>query len=366
MLLILGLILFVMLVVVHEWGHFIAARRSKVDVEEFGLGFPPKAKTLTKKNGTEYTLNWVPLGGFVRLKGEYSAATTPHSFGSAPLRNKVKIILAGVGMNFLVAFILFTILAITGVPKANLENLPFYNKKQFTVSRDEKVINNKVYVYVGEGTPAEKAGLKNGDELISINGEQITSSTELPKLTEKNAGKKAEIVYIREGQKQVVVAELNKERVENQGYLGVEPQDSETLKYTWSAPVVGAGLMYQYTDVSLRGIGYALGGLFQGDTQPAQDTVGGPVAVVKVLEASAQSGFGQILFVIALISLSLGIMNALPIPALDGGRLFVLLLFRAMKKPLTKEREERIHTTGFVALMILFVLITVVDVKRFF
>ena len=117
LLLIFGLIMFIGLVVVHEWGHFIAARRSGVVVEEFGLGFPPRAKIVSKKRGTIYSLNWLPLGGFVRLKGEHDSDTTPGSFGAATTADKIKIMLAGVGMNLLVAYILFTVLALMGMPR---------------------------------------------------------------------------------------------------------------------------------------------------------------------------------------------------------------------------------------------------------
>ncbi|MCA9348087.1 site-2 protease family protein, partial [Candidatus Saccharibacteria bacterium] len=129
---ILGLILFVCLVLVHEWGHFIMARRNGVDVEEFGLGFPPKAKTLTTKNGTEYTLNWLPLGGFVKLKGEHDIDTEPGTFGAATTNAKVQIMLAGVVMNLISAFVLFTVVAWIGMPKI-LDN-------QTTISGDTTVI----------------------------------------------------------------------------------------------------------------------------------------------------------------------------------------------------------------------------------
>jgi regulator of sigma E protease len=152
-LLVLGLVLFVGLVVVHEWGHFIMARRGGVEVEEFGIGFPPKAKTLARKNGTEYTLNWLPLGGFVRLKGEHDAAKTKGSYGAAPLWTKVKIMAAGVVMNLLTAYVLLILLALIGVPKL-VDN-------QFTVKSNETVTRQDVFIdYLEPGSPAEKAGLQ--------------------------------------------------------------------------------------------------------------------------------------------------------------------------------------------------------------
>lgn len=127
-----GLLLFVGLVVIHEWGHFIMARRGGVEVEEFGIGFPPKAKTIARKNGTEYTLNWLPLGGFVRLKGEHDSAKSKGSFGAAPLSTKIKIMLAGVVMNLFTAYAMLLLLALIGIPKL-VDN-------QFTVASNETAI----------------------------------------------------------------------------------------------------------------------------------------------------------------------------------------------------------------------------------
>src|SRR5690606_1099607 len=129
---ILGLLFFIGLVLVHEWGHFIMARRNGVEVEEFGLGFPPRAKVLKKHKGTIYSLNWLPLGGFVKLQGEHDIDTEPGTFGAASTPAKIKIMMAGVVMNFITAFILFTLVALIGMPKL-VDN-------QTTVWSDTKII----------------------------------------------------------------------------------------------------------------------------------------------------------------------------------------------------------------------------------
>lgn len=371
-LLVLGLILFVGLVVVHEWGHFIMARRGGVEVEEFGVGFPPKAKTLAKKNGTEYTLNWLPLGGFVRLKGEHDAAKTKGSYGAAPLLTKVKIMVAGVVMNLLTAYVLLVLLALIGVPKL-VDN-------QFTVSRDETVTRQDVFVgYIEPGSPAEKAGLQRRDIIASIgpvNGPQHTIKTDesLPQYTKQYAGQTVEVQYRRDDVLQKTDVQLrtaqeveaSKKTDSPKGYFGISPGEFQVNRYTWSAPIVAGGLIVQFTELTFKGLGSALAGLFQGDTAKATEQVTGPVGIFVVLQQGSDLGVQFILFVIAIISLSLAIMNVLPIPALDGGRLFVTLIYRALKKPLTERAEDRIHGTGFAALMVLFVLITIVDVKRFF
>lgn len=372
LLLVLGLLLFVGLVVVHEWGHFITARRGGVEVEEFGIGFPPKAKTLARKNGTEYTLNWLPLGGFVRLKGEHDADTNPGSYGAAPLWTKVKIMTAGVIMNLLVAYIMLILLALIGVPKL-VDN-------QFTVRSNETVIRQDLFVgYIEPGSPAEKAGLQSHDVLASIgsvDGVQHTTKKidQFPDITKQFAGQTVELQYRRDGELQRTNVQLRStEEVEAskktdnpKGYLGVAPGQYEVSRYTWSAPIVAGGLIKQFTELTFKGLGTALGSLFQGDTKKASEQVSGPVGVYVILQQGSDLGIQFILMIIAVISLSLAIMNVLPIPALDGGRLFVTLAFRAVKKPLTKRTEDAIHGSGFALLMLLFVLITIVDVKRFF
>lgn len=370
-LLILGLVLFVGLVVLHEFGHFMAARKGGVDVEEFGIGFPPRAKVLTKKAGTIYTLNWLPLGGFVKLKGENDASTEKGSFGAAKLGVKVKIMLAGVVVNLLTAYVLLTLAALVGLPKV----LP----NQFSVASDTKTIRQETYIgYVEPGSPAAESGLEVRDRLISItsNGQtaRINSADEMPKLTEEFAGKTIQLTVERKGeQKHAFVTLRDKSEVMDsrktdtpKGYLGVSPTEFSLQRSTWSAPVVAAGLIKQFTQETFKGIGSALGGLFRGDATKASEQVSGPVGVFVLLKDGSLLGFEFVLFIIAVISLTLAIMNALPIPALDGGRLFVTLLFRIFKKPLSSQIEDAIHGVGFVVLMILFMLITVVDVRRFF
>ncbi len=369
-LLILSLFLFIGLVVVHEWGHFIAARRAGVEVEEFGIGFPPKIwlrKIQSKKSKFIFSINLLPLGGFVRLKGENAEDRRPGSFGSAPLSSKVKIMLAGVAMNAIVAFLIFTVLAAAGMPKVIDD--------QFTVENDTKVIqqvqnSDTVLVNnVGENSPASKAGIKADDRLLAIGGEEITNVEQVADLTQKNAGRTISILLERDGQQVVVEATLNKENT-GQGYLGLASQSGasgiEVTRSTWSSPIVALGLMKQISILTFQGLGTAISNLAKGNTEKASEQVAGPVGIFYILNEGAKIGLNFILFIIAIISLTLALLNVLPIPALDGGRLFVTLLFAGLNKPLTKRREEAIHGTGFAVLMLLIVLITIVDINRFF
>lgn len=381
MLVFIGFVCILLLVIAHEAGHFLAARRNGIEVEEFGIGFPPKAKSLGVKNGTEYTLNWLPLGGFVRLKGEHDADTTPGTFGAARLRDKVKVMLAGVAVNFFIAYILFTLLALIGMPQL-VDN-------QYTVASNETTTRQDVLVgFVAEGSPAEQIGIESDDVIYSFeditacitqpcegNTIFVNTSDDLKAATSELAGKGVVVNYYDNSEgvdASGAVSFLSNEEVEQskdtdnpKGYLGVVPADFSTKRYTWAAPIVGAGTTVQFTDLTLKGLGSIVSGLFRGDTQAASEQVSGVVGVGFIFSSASFLGPVFMLMIVAVVSLSLAIMNTLPIPALDGGRLFVTLLFRAMKRPLTKEAEERIHGTGFAALMILFVLITVLDVQRF-
>lgn len=385
LLLIIGLILFVGLVVVHEWGHFIAARRSGVVPEEFGIGFPPRLYKRKMKGGWLFTINLLPLGGFVRLKGEHDADTAEGTFGAASLGAKTKIMAAGVVMNLIVAVILLMGLAWIGMPKL-LDN-------QFTVKSDTHVIRNDVIVSgVEDNSPASKAGLKGADKLVSIQSgsvkKQISSANDLPDITKQFAGKKVTITYQRHGHTQTATttirtaAEVNasKNTANPKGYLGIFQSEYTLQRSTWSAPVVAVGLTGQFTALTFEGLGKAIAGLgslvagaLTGNTHARQNgqaeassQVSGPVGIFFILKEGGNLGFQFVLLIIAVISLTLAIMNILPIPALDGGRLWLTLAAHAIKKPLTQEREELVTGIGYLILLLLVVVITVVDVKRFF
>ena len=369
-LLIVGLLLFVGLVVVHEWGHFTAARRNGVEVEEFGIGFPPRVwlkRMHSAKGDYDFTINALPLGGFVKLKGEHDSARTPGSFGAASLPVKIKIMLAGVAMNLGTAIVLLTLIAVLGMPQL-LEN-------QFTVKSDTKVLRHDVLVgNVEDDSPAAKAGLQARDKLVSIGPEgqeqPLDAPEDLPGITKDHAGQTLRVTYERDGQqKQTTVSLRTTEEHQadpTKGYLGVAPAGYTVQRSTWSAPIVALGVTKQLTVATFRGLGSAIGNLFRGQTAKASEQVAGPVGIFVVLRDGSLLGVQFVLLIIAIISLTLAIMNVLPIPALDGGRLFVTLIFHAVRKPLSKKTEERIHGTGFALLMILFVLITIVDVRRFF
>ncbi len=369
-LLISGIILIILLVVIHEFGHFIMARRSGVVVEEFGIGIPPRALVLTTKKGIVYTLNWIPLGGFVKLKGENDSDTAPGSYGAASLFNKIKIMLAGVIMNVFAAFILLTFLSLIGMPQL-IDN-------QFTIKSDTRVVKNEILIGgVEKDSPAEKAGLKSRDRIMSIgqnysDQQRVDSIDNLPKLTKSLAGKKAVLYYQRNSRidyttvnlrsSSEVEASLNTSN--SKGYLGVYPTEYKLLRSTWSAPLVAVGFIKQFTVLTFKALGTAVSSIFHGHVKAASTQVAGPIGIFVLIKDGSSLGYQFILMIVAVISLTLAIMNVLPIPALDGGRLFVTLIFHFFRRPLPKNTENIIHRLGFLFLMILAILVTISDITK--
>ena len=370
-----GLIVLVLLVVLHELGHAIVARRNGVVVEEFGVGFPPKAWGKKLKNGVLFTLNWLPLGGFVKLQGEHDAASKKGDYGAATFWQKTKILFAGVAVNWLTAVVLLMALAWTvGIPKI----IP----DQFSIASDTTMTSSAVQLgALVKDYPAEKAGLKTGDKVIRFAGEPVGSTQELISASKAHRGQTVPVVYQRGGQESTAQVAL---RDADSAVFGASLGQQETIKATWSAPVVAVATTAQYTWVTLQGLGQLLynfvGGLvgqlsFSADGRAhaseqlgeAGASVAGPVGILGVIfPAASEAGPAQVVFLAAIVSLTLAVMNALPIPALDGGRWFVTALFKLRKKPLTKEKEETIHGTGFMVLMLLVIVITVADVIKLF
>ena len=372
-----GLLILVFLVVVHELGHAIFARRNGVVVEEFGIGFPPRAWAKKLKNGITFTLNWLPLGGFVKLQGEHDAADKPGDYGAATFWQKTRILLAGVGINWLVAALLLSILAATGLPKI----LP----NQFVIPSDTNIEQQPVKVAaITLKSPADNAGLKTGDAIVRFDGKPVPSPEDLVTQTGQDRGKTVEVIYNRGGVEHATKVTLKNDNTDKQGYLGVGPAQQELIHASWSAPIVGVVTTGQFTLVTLQGLGDLVVRLERGivdqfnpnqaiqqrakiDLAIAGNSVSGPIGILtKIFPAAEKAGITELIFLTAIISLTLAVMNVLPIPALDGGRWFTMAAFRLFKRPLTKEREEKIQSTGMLILMVLVVIVTVTDVSKLF
>jgi len=380
---VIGLLVLVFLVAIHELGHAIVAKRNGVKVEEYGIGFPPRAKKWQPKQSflgknVVFSLNWLPLGGFVKLKGEYDSARGKGAYGAAGYWVKTKILLAGVLVNWLAAVVLFAVLAVFGLPKIlpNQVMLPFDNT---SVKTPVKIVR------LTEGSPAAQVGLQIDDEIIAMNEKTISTSAQLSEATQQSSGQTVNIEVKRNNQTlHFRTTLLSRDQAKNGGYLGVVPHQSETIHATWSAPLVGVATTVQLTHETLKGVGsmivQGIGGFFgqfigspeqkqaaKADLAKVGNNVAGPVGILGVLFPSVvNSGLTQVLLLAAIISLTLAVMNILPIPALDGGRWFTMTIFRLLKKPLTKDREETIQATGFLILMALTIVVTWNDIAKLF
>ena len=315
------------------------------------------------------------------MKGESDNDKRPASFGQATFWQKTKILFAGVAMNWLAAFILLTILAFTG--------MPHFVENQFQIDSDTTVTNGKVVVAkILEGTAAEKAGLKEKDVIKSITFEdkttEIGDTGVLISINEQNRGKTVRYQIERDGNEESLDVTLGDKDATYALGISMAQENQALYRSTWSAPIVGAATTIQLTGETYKGIGTAIYNLFSGIFKQfssdeatreegktaigaAGDSVSGPVGILGVVfPAFVDTGISNILFLAALISVSLACMNVLPIPALDGGRWLLITIYRLRKKELTKEVEEKIVARAFTVLLILITLVTILDIMRLF
>lgn len=411
---IVGLLVLMFLVTAHEFGHFIAARRNGVNVLEFGIGFPPRAiawvkdpktgkwrrlprKEWTKEKATKvvisdgnkdfaqkgmiFSLNWLPTGGFCQMDGESAADTRAGTFGKAGFWAKTKILFAGVAMNWLVAIIIFTILAWTGMPE--------FLDGQFTMANDTRTDATPVQITsVAENSPAAKAGLAANDYIVAVNGTEVKYASEITDINTEHAGEEVSYKILRKGAEDCncdkdLDLKVTLNPADSEYLLGVTMASSQSLSYsTWSAPIVGIGLTAQLTGETYKGIGIMIGNLVSGTARlfspnsevreegqealsEVKDSVSGPVGIIGVLfPAFTSAGPTNLAFLAALISVSLACMNVLPIPALDGGRWLLIAIYKLRKKKLTKETEEKIVSRAFIVLLALIFIVTILDIIR--
>lgn len=439
---IVGLLCLMFLIVAHEFGHFITARKSGVRVKEFGVGFPPRiaAWLITKdKSGKRkwqklpksdwdkdqknliFSINALPIGGFCAMDGESDADTKPGTFGSVSYWKKTLILFGGVAMNWLIAFLILTVLAWTGLPTI-LDN-------QFSIKSDEhvRILEPVIVAEVVKDSPAEQAGFKQGDKIVSIfendfnidycnrvgvsaNGSpcvnpdetKVYSSSDVISFNDSHASKTVYYIVEREEEAEVdcyqepcnppktlttnkytLKATLNDNSSDYLLGITMNYGSSET-HYTWSAPIVGAGLTVQITGETFKGLGKLVVDLFTGAIQQvspdatvrqegreqvktATEGVSGIVGIIGgYFPSLVQSGPSLVFLFMAVISISLACMNVLPIPALDGGRWFMITLARLRHKKLSQETEQNIVAKTFIFLLILMAIITVMDIIRLF
>lgn len=361
------------LVVSHEFGHFITAKKLGVKVLEFGFGIPPKiwGKTV---GGTLISINWLPIGGFVRLLGEdevdQKVLKEKDSFAAKEVWKRIAIVTAGVVMNMLLAITLFyVVLAAEGFK----EQLPLLIPHQFVGVNQ---VNESLILIgaVSPNSPADKAGIKPGDQITKINGTKLIDSAQLVDFTKQHAGEKMTLTLSND-QNQTRDVEVTP-RVNppaGQGPLGVElgTVDIANIAYATPTQKIFSGVVQSYnlTSYSVDILGNVISSAVKSkNLEPVSQSVSGPVGMTKLTGEILQTKSPLIPYLnfVALLSLNLAIINILPFPALDGGRLFFLLIEGIVRRRVRADIERFVHMVGMAILLALIVLITFSDIRKFF
>lgn len=354
-LLVLGILVF--LIVVHEIGHFAAAKLFKVKVEEFGIGYPPRAFLIAVIKGTEYTLNWLPFGGFVRLYGEHGETHVKGSFAGAPHYAQAVILIAGVTMNAIAAWFLFAGALAVGVPRVITDRAQIEHAQLF--------VNTVV-----PGSPADAAGIRGGDEITQIidsNGKQVgLTPMEVVNFVGDRGGKPLDVTYRREAevfQATIIPAHAVVSQAADRPAIGLGlVLVTDDAMPVWQAlKEAGPRTMGAFRD-TVNGLWKLVRDAAAGE--PDLKEIVGPVGLVDFVGNASRHGAGHVLALAAFISVNLAIINLVPIPALDGGRLFLLGIEAIIRHPPNKLAVQLLNFAGVLLIIFLMVTVTYNDIAR--
>lgn len=355
---ILFLVILGVLVFVHEFGHFIMAKRSGAKVEEFGFGFPPRIFGV-KRGETIYSINLIPLGGFVKILGENGEEKeNSRSFSSKTIWQRFQMLAAGVTANIVLAVVLFSIVAAIGVPTI------------FGSADDEKNVKNLqvMILEVKDNSPAKNADIKAGDFIVSLAVDSqktdIKKVKDVETFIDQNRGR--DITFtVKRGQELLnLKAHARTDAPEGEGATGISLGAVGVVSYPWYE-AIWQGITRTWDVASL--ILVTLFGLIKSlvTSGRVSEQLTGPVGIAAMVGQTAQLGVAYVLQFTALLSVNLAIINALPFPALDGGRILFLVIEKIKKKPVSQETENLIHTIGFSLLILFMVLVTFKDFKTY-
>lgn len=361
-----------LLVLVHEFGHFIVARKMGVKVDEFGLGFPPRAFGVYKNREgkwikifgnrevadiptTLYSFNWIPLGGFVKIKGENGeGAEDQDSFANKKIWKRFSIISAGVTMNFILAAVLLSIGFMAGLPQVLDEGT-----KTLTIKDPQIQI-----VEILENSPATEAKLELGDIIVAVGGKKVSDVSEINSIISVNENMEVDL-KIKRGDKELD-AKITPQKISGQeeALMGVSLVKTGIISYPWYQSIYMGFATAGHLLVAIIAAFYSIiRDLIIG--APVDTDIAGPVGIAVLTGRVVDMGFIYVLEFAALLSLNLAIINFLPIPALDGGRAAFLILEKIRGRAINARIENIIHTIGFALLMLLVILVTFHDVSKF-
>lgn len=332
------------IILIHELGHFWAARLSNIRVEEFGLGFPPRAVKLFERNGTLYTYNWIPLGGFVRPAGE-DDPTIPDGLAAASKKARLFVLSAGAGANFLLALLVFWIAFMIGTPAVEI-------------------------AYVNEDSPAEEAGLMSGDIIYEVEGSRVENSGTIVNIVDDNLGEPVELIVERNGEQIPITIVPRAEGdydPEVEGPIGVGLRFSSDGDRWMRTPVEAAqesvASVLEIITLTVRVPAMLIAGDITAEEARPVSVVGISQIAGEAAETSVSNNtLFPILQMVAFISVALGFTNLLPIPALDGGRILFVLIEAVRGRRIEPEREGMVHIVGMLFLLGLMVLLIVQDI----
>ncbi len=347
------------LIFVHEFGHFIFAKRAGMKVEEFGFGFPPRLWG-KKKGETTYSINLIPFGGFVKILGEEGEhRNDPGSFSSKSFGAKLKVIVAGVTMNFLLAVFLLMIVNFLGL------RIGLIDAQTAVLAQDKQI----QIIQIAENSPAEEVGLRLLDEIkgFRVGGQTTVVGTveETQYLIKQNAGRPITLLVERNGEPIEREITPRKDPPQGQGALGVSLALTGVVSYPWYEAVWRG--VYDAVIIAFNTIiGYWM--LFKTLLLKGKliADVSGPIGIANLTGQAARIGLNYLMQFTALISINLAILNIIPFPALDGGRAVLIIAEKLKGSPVNKKIEQAINTVGFALLLALMVYVTVKDIVRLF
>lgn len=325
------ILVFALVIAIHEFGHFIVAKLSGVKVHEFALGMGPKLFHV-RKGETEYTLRLLPIGGYVKMEGEDEDSDDARSFGKQPGWIKILIVSAGAIMNFILAIVVFIIYSYgMGFPTTVIDVVP-------------------------KDLPAYEAGIEKGDKIVSVDDKEIDKWTEVTEEITTSESENIKITVLRDGEEKTFNVKPSIDKADNRKIIGIQPQFEKSIvgaiKGGFSNFSLAIKLMFEF-----------IGNIFTGDIN--KDEVSGPIGIVYAVSEVSKQGFLTLLFFTGLISINLGVFNLLPIPALDGSRVVFLLIEIIRGKPVDPNKEGLVHMIGFVALIILMIVVAYNDIIKF-
>ncbi|MDD6310987.1 MAG: RIP metalloprotease RseP [Firmicutes bacterium] len=326
-----AILIFCLLIFVHEFGHFIVAKMCGVKVNEFSLGMGP-AIFKKQKGETLYSLRVLPIGGYCAMEGEDEESDEPRAFGNQPAWQRACILVAGAFMNLVTCVVLLIIMSLA------------IGQATTTIASIEP------------DSPAMNAGIKAGDTIVAVDGKEVDEWADVINILGGSKESSADITIDRDGQEMIVTSELEYDKEAGRNRIGITAKSVHNPASAISDGVKNTGSMAVLMYTTLKQ-------LVTGDVSIGE--LSGPVGVVYVTNQAAKSGFIYVVYIAALLSLNLAIVNMLPLPALDGGRVLMLIIRLFTGNKVSDETEGKIHFIGICLLLALMIMITINDVIKF-